>query len=150
MTYGNRSVTVALLGMLMAVTATSPNAQPRIGVEHAGHVAGRFGQRHLGGRADLIFFNATVLTMERPRPLAQAVAVKGDGRRLPILLIPRTGKLADLVVLSASPAAVPSSLIKDIEVLMTMVGGKVEHCLEGYESVCKSSFAPTHEPPWHH
>jgi hypothetical protein len=33
---------------------------------------------------------------------------------------------------------------------MTMVGGKVEHCLEGYEAVCKGSYAPTHEPPWHH
>ena len=36
-----------------------------------------------------------------------------------------TGKLADLVVLSADPFNIDPSAIKDIRVLLTMVGGKV-------------------------
>jgi len=35
-----------------------------------------------------------------------------------------TGKLADFVVLSEDPTAVPPDSIKDIEVAMTIVGGE--------------------------
>ena len=38
------------------------------------------------------------------------------------------GKFADLVVLSANPLTVPPDEIKDIEVLLTMVNGRVEYC----------------------
>ncbi|OGO57674.1 MAG: hypothetical protein A2V85_02925 [Chloroflexi bacterium RBG_16_72_14] len=46
------------------------------------------------------------------------------------------GKLADLVVLSANPLAVPAEEINAIETLMTMIGGRVEHCAVGWEAVC--------------
>jgi predicted amidohydrolase YtcJ len=37
------------------------------------------------------------------------------------------GKLADMAVLSADLTAVPKAKIKDIDVLMTIVGGKIVH-----------------------
>jgi predicted amidohydrolase YtcJ len=41
------------------------------------------------------------------------------------------GKLADFVVLSEDPLRVPTDDLKDIEVLLTMVGGKVVHQKKG-------------------
>ncbi len=35
------------------------------------------------------------------------------------------GKLADLVILSGNPFAVPEETIKDIKVEMTIIGGKI-------------------------
>lgn len=52
------------------------------------------------------------------------------------------GKLADLVVLSASPLEVPAKEINEIETLMTMIGGVVEFCAPGAESLCPSMAAP--------
>lgn len=46
------------------------------------------------------------------------------------------GKYADLVVVSASPLDVDPAEIKDIEVLMTMVGGTEEYCAPGETSLC--------------
>lgn len=48
----------------------------------------------------------------------------------------RLGKYADLVILSTNPATANPESIKDIQVLMTMVGGKVEYCMTGSESLC--------------
>jgi predicted amidohydrolase YtcJ len=49
------------------------------------------------------------------------------------------GMLADLVVLSADPTAVPASELKDLEVWMTMVGGTAGWCAPGHEVVCPPS-----------
>jgi predicted amidohydrolase YtcJ len=46
------------------------------------------------------------------------------------------GKLADLVVLSDDPRAVPPDALSEVGVLMTMVGGRVEHCAAGSEGLC--------------
>ena len=51
----------------------------------------------------------------------------------------KPGKLADLIILSENPVAVDPGRIKDIEVLMTMVGGHVEYCAPGSESLCPAS-----------
>jgi predicted amidohydrolase YtcJ len=48
------------------------------------------------------------------------------------------GKLADLVVLSDNPLQVQPDALKDIRVLMTMIGGKAEFCGEGFESLCRT------------
>ena len=46
------------------------------------------------------------------------------------------GKLADLIILSGNPLTVETDALRELRVLMTMVGGKVEFCLEGYEEYC--------------
>ena len=46
------------------------------------------------------------------------------------------GKLADLVILSQDPLDLPAAQVNNIEVWMTMVGGKVEWCAPGYEGFC--------------
>ena len=48
----------------------------------------------------------------------------------------RAGKLADLIVISNNPLDVEPDELKDLELLMTMVGGKVEHCQAGKEALC--------------
>jgi len=53
------------------------------------------------------------------------------------------GKLADLVVLSDNPLAVPPERLMDVSVLMTMVGGQVEYCKPGHEYRCGSAYSPS-------
>jgi predicted amidohydrolase YtcJ len=48
----------------------------------------------------------------------------------------KAGKLADLIILSENPLEVEPDAITDIQVLMTMVGGKVEHCEAGSAALC--------------
>ncbi len=48
----------------------------------------------------------------------------------------KVGKFADLIILSDSPLLVAPDDLINVEVLMTMVGGQVEHCLPGYEAIC--------------
>lgn len=49
------------------------------------------------------------------------------------------GKLADLVVLSRDPRDVRLRALESIDVAMVFVGGMLEVCAPGYESVCPSS-----------
>jgi predicted amidohydrolase YtcJ len=46
------------------------------------------------------------------------------------------GKLADMVILSGNPLQSSPEQIKNIQALMTMIGGKVEYCAAGYETLC--------------
>ena len=49
----------------------------------------------------------------------------------------KAGKFADLVVLSDNPLTIDPGRIIELEVLMTMVGGRVEYC--GQEDLCTAS-----------
>lgn len=57
----------------------------------------------------------------------------------------KTGKLADMVILSDNPLNVPTDQLINIEVLMTMIDGKVEYCAPGQEVLCPQmvSASPT-------
>ena len=48
----------------------------------------------------------------------------------------KPGRFADLIVLSANPITIDPDSLKDLEVLVTMVGGRVEHWASGYEQLC--------------
>lgn len=56
------------------------------------------------------------------------------------------GKLADLVILSADPRAVPVEDLLTIETLMTMVGGEVAWCAPGAEALCSGAAGPASTP----
>ena len=56
------------------------------------------------------------------------------------------GKLADLIILSQNPLQVEPEAIKDTDVLMTMISGKVEHCAPGRESLCPPASSADLEP----
>ncbi|HUF12796.1 MAG TPA: amidohydrolase family protein [Longimicrobiales bacterium] len=49
------------------------------------------------------------------------------------------GKFADLIVLSANPLSVAPAALREIEVRMTMIGGKVEFCMAGHEPLCPAA-----------
>ena len=51
------------------------------------------------------------------------------------------GKFADVIILSENPQAIPSTELKGLKVLMTMVGGTVEYCAERMEALCPSTAA---------
>lgn len=57
------------------------------------------------------------------------------------------GKFADLIILSDDPRAIDPSRLPDLQVLMTMVGGRVEHCREGAEGLCPATPGTT-APLW--
>lgn len=46
------------------------------------------------------------------------------------------GKYADLIVLSGDPLTADPEEIPTMDVLLTMVGGRVEHCAPGHETLC--------------
>ncbi len=46
------------------------------------------------------------------------------------------GKFADLILLSGNPLAVDPEAIPQMEVWLTMVGGRVEFCAPDHESFC--------------
>jgi len=48
----------------------------------------------------------------------------------------KPGKFADLIILSDNPLTVHPDAIKDVQVLMTMVGGRVEYCAPGQGTLC--------------
>jgi len=51
------------------------------------------------------------------------------------------GKYADMIILSANPITIPPAVLKDIQVVMTMVGGEVEFCSIGMEALCPAPAA---------
>ena len=58
------------------------------------------------------------------------------------------GKFADLVVLNQDPTTVDPAQLEATQAVMTMIGGQVEFCREGFEAICESgTTAPDPDPP---
>ena len=51
------------------------------------------------------------------------------------------GKFADLIILSDNPMTVDPLSLRELQVLMTMVGGNVEYCAQGMEALCPAAGA---------
>jgi predicted amidohydrolase YtcJ len=78
---------------------------------------------------------ATALTVEEALPMMNIDAAYAIFREQEVGSL-KPGKFADLVILSGNPVTVEPEAIKDLEVLMTMVGGHVEYCAPGEEALC--------------
>jgi predicted amidohydrolase YtcJ len=78
---------------------------------------------------------ATALTVEEALPLMTIDAAYAIFREDEVGSL-KAGKLADLIILSDNPLTVDPDAIKDIELLMTMVGSRVEYCVPGQEALC--------------
>ena len=76
-----------------------------------------------------------LLTVEEALPMMTVESAYAIHRENEIGSL-KPGKLADLIILSDNPLEVDPADILNIQVLMTMVGGQVEHCAFGQESFC--------------
>ncbi len=116
------------------------------------------------GSAMLLLYQAVTRTGTNRRPpeswmLDQAITMEQALRSLTINGAYATfeedqkgsiasGKLADMVILSENPLTAPVETVPDIQILMTMIGGKVEYCAPGRESLCpgQNTAAPAPSP----
>ncbi len=48
----------------------------------------------------------------------------------------KVGKYADLIVITGNPLSIDPTMLRDLSVLMTMVGGDIEFCANGHEDLC--------------
>ncbi|MGD8457350.1 MAG: amidohydrolase family protein [Anaerolineales bacterium] len=77
-----------------------------------------------------------VLTVEEALPLMTIESAYSILREDEIGSL-KAGKLADLIILSDNPLVIGAQdALLDVQVLMTMVGGKVEYCAGGYQVLC--------------
>lgn len=81
------------------------------------------------------------LTVEQALPMMTSEAAYALFREEEIGSL-TAGKFADLIILSNNPLAVDPLAIKDIEVLVTLIGGQVEFCADGAEALCSDRSAP--------
>ena len=58
----------------------------------------------------------------------------------------KPGKFADLIILSGDPLTVDPQNLKDLQVWMTMVAGRVEYCAAGQEALCPGDQAAENLP----
>ena len=75
------------------------------------------------------------ITVEQALPMMTTEAAYALFRETEIGSL-EAGKLADIIVLSDNPTAADPEEIKNIEVLVTVIGAMVEHCAPGYETLC--------------
>jgi predicted amidohydrolase YtcJ len=76
-----------------------------------------------------------ILTVEEVLPLMTIEAAYALLRDHEIGSL-KTGKLADLIILSDNPLDVSTEKLREIPVLLTMVGGNVVYCMGGHGDVC--------------
>jgi predicted amidohydrolase YtcJ len=54
----------------------------------------------------------------------------------------KAGKYADLVILSGNPLTTSLQQIRNLQVVMTMVGGRVGYCVTGHGTICTATTNP--------
>jgi predicted amidohydrolase YtcJ len=84
---------------------------------------------------DMVAGTITVEEALRLMTLGSAYALHRDGEVGSL----EVGKYADLAVLSQDPLAVDPAQLESTDVLMTMVGGRIEFCDEAFATVCHES-----------
>ena len=92
-------------------------------------------RRTLGGRAPEPWMVGQELTLEqafRSLTIDGAFATFEEDRKGSLA----AGKLADLVILSADPLDAEVADLLGIQVIATMIGGRIEHCAVGFEDLC--------------
>jgi predicted amidohydrolase YtcJ len=85
-------------------------------------------------KASLVIKNGQIYTVDKSNPLAEALAVKSDKivymgsneevENQDIKGSIEVGKLADIIILTDNLFEIPIDQIKDVKVLLTIVGGK--------------------------
>lgn len=85
-------------------------------------------------KASLVIKNGQIYTVDKSNPLAEALAVKSDKivyvgsneevENQDIKGSIEVGKLADIIILPDNLFEIPIDQIKDVKVLLTIVGGK--------------------------
>ena len=81
-----------------------------------------------------------LLTIEEVLPMMTIEAAYAIRRNEEIGSL-EPGKLADLIVLPVNPLTADPETIRETQVLMTMVGGKIEWCFPGAEAFCPGQSA---------
>ena len=101
----------------------------------------------VGGQQPEAWMLGKTLTVEQVLPMltisgAYATFAEDDKGSL------TPGKYADLVILSGNPMTTSVRGLLDIQTMMTMVGGKVQYCAVGQESLCpgKQTATPVLSP----
>jgi predicted amidohydrolase YtcJ len=121
------------------VEYTPPSHVSPLGVMYRGAT-----QIGLDGRAPETWMVEHALSVDQILPMLTIGAAYATMEELGRgSLVP--GKLADLVVFSENPLAVPVARLLEIDTLMTMVGGSVAWCAPGAQDLCPG--AVTAPPP---
>lgn len=92
------------------------------------------------------WFKANAITVEEALPMMTIEGAYALFREDEVGSL-EPGKFADLIILSDNPLTVEPEAIKDIDILLTMVGGTAEYCDADYSTYCTGEAVVTSNDP---